>query len=215
MRGAVMPIPIESVNTFVEEEGEQVRHLIGLRCFCHDANGQPNPNCTEHESGGWLYVDEKYITGLVTDISQRRELMETGAFMPGDCVFSPLTTDTVSEGDKIIFTWPLPYGQGDALERGTSTGDKLYYEGVSGIFCIDENRGIYHQDSDYQLSGKNIIWDWAGKIGIKPTVGTRYTIKYKAYIEWLAFVPPIERITNGDDLGSKVMLRKRHLLESR
>lgn len=210
-----MPIPIDAVDNFVAEEGEQVRHLIGLRCFCHDASGQPNPNCMEHETGGWLYAEEKIITGLVTDISQRRELMETGVFMPGDCVFSPLTSDTVSEGDKIIFTWPLPYGQGDPLVRGEGVSDKLYYEGVSGIFCIDENKQKYVEGTDFRLSGKNIVWDWTGKTGLKPATAIRYTIKYRAYIEWLVFVPPIERITHGDDLGSKVMLRKKHLMESR
>jgi hypothetical protein len=210
-----MPIPIDAVDNFVAEEGEQVRHLIGLRCFCHGPDGQPDPNCTLHENGGWYYGDERTITGLVTDISQRRELMETGVFMLGDCIFSPSTFDVVSEGDKIIFTWPLPYGQGDALVRGTGNSDKLYYEGVSGIFCIDEYKVKYVNGVDYQLEGKNIIWQWQGKNGNKPGTGTRYSIKYRAYIEWLAFVPPIERITHGDDLGSKVMLRKKHLMESR
>jgi hypothetical protein len=201
----------------VEEEGEEVRHLIGLRCFCHGADGQPDPNCTLHENGGWYYGDARTIVGLVTDISQRRELMETGVFMPGDCVFSPLTQDTVSEGDKIIFTWPLPYGQGDPLLRGSTASDNLYYEGVKAIFCIDENRVIYKQDIDFRLSGKQIIWAWTGKTSPakEPAAGIRYTIKYTAFIEWIAFVPPVERITHGDDLGSKVMLRKKHLVESR
>ncbi len=212
-----MPIPISAVDQFVEEEGEEVRHLIGLRCFCHGADGQPDPNCTLHENGGWYYGDEKTIIGLVTDISQRRELMETGVFMPGDCVFSPLTQDMVSEGDKIIFTWPLPHGQGDPLLRGSAASDNLYYEAVKAIFCIDENRVIYKQDIDFRLSGKQIIWAWAGKTTPTkaPAAGVRYTIKYTAFIEWIAFVPPVERITHGDDLGSKVMLRKKHLVESR
>lgn len=210
-----MPIPFEAVDQFVMEEGEQVRHFIGLRCFCHGPDGQPDPNCREHDNGGWLYAAESTITGLVTDISQKRELMETGVFMPGDCVFSPISTDTVSEGDKIIFTWPLPHGQGDPLVRSNNTSDNLYYEAVKGLFCIDEDRKIYKQDIDYQLDGKNIIWDWIGKPGSKPGYGIRYTIKYTAYIEWIVFVPPIERISAGEDIGSKVMLRKKHLVDSR
>lgn len=210
-----MPIPIAAVDAFVEEEGEQVRHQIGLRCYCHGADGQPDPNCPDHENGGWLYTDETTITGLVTDISQRRELMETGVFMPGDCIFSPLSTTVISEGDKIIFTWALPFGQGDPLLRGTGVSDTLYYEGVKGLFCIDQSKARYVQDIDYKLDGKNIVWDWAGKAGDKPAAGTKYTIKYTAYIEWLVFVPPVERISAGENIGSKVMLRKKHLLESR
>lgn len=209
-----MPIPITAINQFVEEEGEEVRHLIGMRCFCHGSDGQPDPNCTEHENGGWIYAAEHTITGLVTDVSQRRELMETGVFMPGDAVFSPLTTDQVSEGDKIIFTWPLPYGQGEPLVRGGGSSDDLYYEAVGGIFCMDEDRIVYRQGVDYRFDGKSIVWAWDGKTGKAPGYGIRYTIKYTAYIEWLVFVPPIERITHGDDLGSKVMLRKKHLMEA-
>lgn len=231
-----MPIPVPPIDLFVEEEGEQVRHLIGMRCFCHGADGQPDPNCTAHENGGWLYHNERTIVGLVTDISQRRELMETGVFMPGDAVFSPLTQDTVSEGDKIIFTWPLPYGQGDTIVRGTGATDRLYYEAVSSIYCVDEFKNVYKEGRDFVLGLKAILWLSGStpddRAAFQPyaytelsyqtstralpmPAGRRYTIKYKAYIEWIAFVPPVERITHGDDLGSKVMLRKKHLMESR
>lgn len=210
-----MPIPVTAVNQFVEEEGERVRHLVGMRCWCHGPDGQPDPNCDAHESGGWLYTNERVITGLVTDISQRRELMETGVFMPGDCVFSPLSSDIVSEGDKIIFTWPLPYGQGDPLQRGIGAADHLYYDAVRSIYCQDENGTRYTEGTDFRFIGKTIEWTWAGKPlgGIKPATGIRYTVKYMAYIEWLVFVPPVERISHGADIGAKVMLRKKHLVE--
>ena len=209
-----MPIPVPVIDQFTTEEGEEVRHLIGMRCWCHGPDGQPDPNCTQHEAGGWLYTNERTIVGLVTDISQRKELMETGAFMPGDCVFSPLSTDLVSEGDKIIFTWPLPYGQGDPLVRGFEAADRLYYTPVRAIFCMDENRNRYTEGIDFRFVGKTIEWSWTGKpaSGTKPASGVRYTVKYMAYIEWLAFVPPVERISHGVDMGAKVMLRKKHLV---
>lgn len=210
-----MPIPVDAIDQFVTEEGEQVKHLIGLRCFCHGPDGQPDPNCTAHEAGGWLYTAEQTITGLVTDISQNQELMETGVFIPGDCIFSPLSDHKVSEGDKIIFTWPLPYGQGDALVRGMTASDRLYYSAVKGMACIDEDKVFYSDGIDYKMDGKSIEWDWTGKVvtGKKPAPGKRYTVKYMAFIEWLAFVPPVSRISNGQDMGEKVMLRKKHLLE--
>lgn len=208
-----MTIPIAAIDQFVKEEGETVRHLIGLRCFCHGADGQPDPNCTEHEAGGWLYTAEQTIVGLVTDISQNATLMETGVFVPGDCVFSPLSNHKVSEGDKIIFTWPLPYGQGDALVRGTGASDRLYYAAAQGMACIDEDKVFYYPDADYRFDGKTIVWDWTGKTGKKPATGKRYTVKYMAYLEWLAFVPPVTRISNGADMGEKVLLRKKHVVE--
>ncbi len=212
-----MPIPVPDIDQFTEEEGEEVLHSIGMRCFCHGADGQPDPNCQEHENGGWLYLNEERIVGLVTDISQRRELMETGVFMPGDCVFSPTSDAIVSEGDKITFTWPLPFGQGDVLLRGNCDHDGLYYSAVKGMICIDQSKTFYKQDRDYQLSGKSIIWNWTGKPsdGKSPSIGTKYAVKYTAYLEWIAFVPPITRISAGADVGAKVMLRKKHLMESR
>lgn len=212
-----MAIPVPTIDQFTEEEGEEVLHSIGMRCFCHGADGQPDPNCMEHENGGWLYLNEQRIVGLVTDISQRRELMETGVFNPGDCVFSPTSENTISEGDKITFTWPLPFGQGDVLVRGTGPSETLYYAGVKGMVCIDQNKVFYKQDRDYRLQGKEIIWTWTGKTtdGKQPAAGLRYSFKYTAYIEWLAFVPPITRISAGVDMGNKVMLRKKHLVENR
>jgi len=212
-----MSIPVSAVDQFVEEEGEQVRHMIGIRCFCHGADGQPDPNCKEHEVGGWLFLEERTITGLVTDITQRRELMETGVFEPGDCMFSPLSEDTVSEGDKIIFTWSLPHGQGDPLVRSSQDYDTLYYEAVKSILCYDENKVFYKQDRDFRFEGKKIVWQWTGKSqdGKTPRMFTRYVVKYHAYIEWLVFVPPVTRVSAGEDIGSKVMLRKKHLMERR
>jgi hypothetical protein len=212
-----MPIPVPDIDQFTEEEGEEVLHSIGMRCFCHGADGQPDPNCREHENCGWLYLNEEPIVGLVTDISQRRELMETGVFMPGDCVFSPTSENVISEGDKITFTWPLPYGQGDVLLRNNSDQDGLYYSAVKGMVCIDEFKTFYKQDRDYQLYGKAIVWSWAGKPvdGKSPSIGTKYAVKYTAYLEWIAFVPPITRISSGENVGDKVILRKKHLMESR
>lgn len=212
-----MPIPVPEIDQFTQDEGEEVLHSIGIRCYCQGADGQPDPNCPDHENGGWLYLDEHTIVGLVTDISQRRELMETGVFMPGDCVFSPVSEYLISEGDKITFTWPLPYGQGDVLLRGEGDSEALYYSAVKGMVCLDQNKRFYKQDRDYQLQGNQIVWNWTGKpeAGISPIAGLRYTFKYTALIEWIAFVPPITRISAGVDLGSKVMLRKKHLMESR
>lgn len=209
------PIPVSEINRFTREEGEKVRHLIGMRCYCIRPDGQPDPNCKDHENGGWLYRNEQPIVGLVTGVNFHKDLMATGAFIPGDCVFSPQGNYTVSEMDKIIFTWPEVYGPGEPLIRGKETADNLYYEAVKALYCVDEDKVVYRQDVDFQFSGKTIIWNWTGKSGQAkaPAAGKRYTIKYKAYIEWIAFVPPVVRVSHGKDMGNKVMLRKRHLFE--
>lgn len=152
------------------------------------------------------------MTGLFGDIMQRKELAATGLFLPGDAVFSPPSTSVVSEGDKIILLAPLPFGKGDALLRGTGESDRLFYAATSAIYCADEYGTRYYENTDFQLEGKNIVWRWAGKTSTKaPGVGVRYGMKYMAHIEWIAFIPPMERFSHGDNLGEKVMLRKLHL----
>lgn len=210
-----MPIPVSATNRFVRNEGDRVQHYIGMRCPCHDEKGSPDPNCTMHELGGWFYPEAKNIVGLVTSIASHREWIEAGVTLPGDCVFSPLTQDTVSEGDKIVFTWPLPFGQGDPLQRSGSDGETLYYPAAKSIYCIDEDRVKYREGIDFKLADRKIYWQWTGKPmeGIAPTIGTKYTIKYMAYLEWIAMDPPTTRTSAGKDIGSKVLLRKKHVFE--
>ena len=207
-------IPVPQVDALVEQEGDYVVHEVGLRCFCFNDSGQPDPTCNEHQNGGWLYCESETIQGLVTGISQNRELVEAGILIPGDCVFSPLSDAVVTEGDKITFTWPLPYGQGDPLVRSNENKEDTYYKPVRAIYCIDENKAKYREGIDFRFVDKTIQWLWDGKPleGIAPAGGIRYTVKYMAFLEWIAYVPPVERINNGNNLGSKVILRKRHLV---
>jgi hypothetical protein len=206
------PIRASEVNRFVREEGEDVLHSTGMRCFCMGKDGQLDPNCKAHDVTGSIYDVPKPLVGLFSDIMQRKELAATGLFLPGDALFSPLSTDTVSEGDKITLLKPLPYGSGDALTRVVGNSDRLLYKAVSSIFCMDEHKIRYIEGEDFRLYGKTIIWKWEGKVGKAPRVGHRYTIKYRAYIDWIAFFPPMERFSRNEDIGSKVMLRKLHVI---
>jgi hypothetical protein len=161
-----------------------------------------------------VYGERRLIVGLVTDIMQRKELANSGFFLPGDAIFSPLSGYTVSEGDKIIFTWPIPYGQGDPLVRGYADIDKIFYEADRALLCMDEERTVYNEGVDFRFEGKTIVWRWPGKpvTGREPRPGMRYTVKYCGYVEWIAFFPPMERMSHGVDIGQKVMLRKLHVI---
>jgi hypothetical protein len=207
-----MPILATEIDKFVREEGEWVLHSIGMRCWCTGRDGQKDPNCQACDVTGSVYSDSTRIRGLFTDIMQRKELASTGLFLPGDAIFSPLTGDTVSEGDKITLLEPMPHGKGDALFRTNLDFDRLLYNALSAIFCMDENRTRYEEGTDFRLQDKTIIWQWDGKTGKTPSYGCRYTIKYRAYIDWIAFFPPMERFSHGKDMGSKVFLRKLHLV---
>ncbi len=207
------PIRADEVDRFVREEGEQVTHMIGLRCYCRDEAGQLDPNCQEHDLAGNVYREERTLVGLITGVMQHRELLELGIAFPGDCVFSPESETDVATGDKIVFTWPLPYGEGDSLVRGFGDSEPLTYRAFSAIYCGDEDRVKYVEGQDFRFDGKEIQWEWDGKPenGSAPAAGKRYMVKYRAYLEWIVFDIPQERISGGDDIGAKVVLRKLHM----
>lgn len=210
-----MPIPPVETDNFVQDEGESVRHLKAVLCPCQDETGRPDPNCKKHEAGGYQYLDERFLIGLITGIENNETLMKSGLFLPGDCIFSPLSDEKIGERDKIIFTWPLPYLGEVNVRSDVDDFDTLFYSAQSVSLCLDEDDVRYVEGRDFYLDGKKIIWDWQAKEsqGVAPAAGKRYSVRYMAYVEWLAFIPPATRISNGEDIGDKVFLRKRHLVE--
>ena len=208
-----MPIKPSDIDKFTRVEGEAVWHESGLPCFCRDSKGQLDPNCSKHDWTGRVYRDKKRIKAIVSGLNNHKELIQAGIALPGDCVLSPQSGDVVAAGDKITFTWPEPYGDGEVLTRGTSSGETLLYAAVKSIYLGDENGIYYKQDRDFRFVDKEIQWTWTDKPseGKKPRTGVRYAIQYKGYLEYVAFDIPVERVSAGKDIGSKVLLRKLHL----
>lgn len=206
-----------SVDAFVREEGEAVIHEVGMRCWCVDDQGHADPNHRDHELGGFLYRNPRRIRGLVTSISRDKHLNETGLFLPGDAIFSPQSNEKISEMDKITFTWPLPHGAGDTLRRSNIEYDNVAYKAVKAIYLEDELGRVYVENTDFMFDSDNrrILWDWTGRSesAVAPEYGVRYVVKYDCYMEWIAFVPPVTRTNAGIDLGDKVILRKKHLVQ--
>lgn len=207
------PIRSSEVNGLVRREGEKIRHLVGLPCFCIDEHGNLSPSCREHDFSGHIYENERPIIALIGGMTNHKHLLEAGIALPSDCVCSPLTGDVVSVGDKVIFTWPEPFGEGEPLIRGAEDADRLIYEAVKAIYCVDEDRTYYKQGRDFRFVDKTIEWTWAGKPaeGKSPALGVKYSLKYSGYLEYIAFELPMERVSAGKDIGSKVLLRRLHL----
>jgi hypothetical protein len=199
-------------------------------------DGRQTPFCDRCGGSGWLYRSPVLLTGLVTNVRYQKNLIESGFLTPGDLTFSPMPTATSTGGacagtsgrrvgsfDKLTATWPEPIDDGHVLVRGAGTKakaegittyladneDRLWYEPAGAIWCEDENGVVYTEDSDFELGpGKVIRWT-----GNSPIIGTRFTIKYNAYFEWIAFQPPTERIDyRGENLGELVYLRKKHAM---
>jgi hypothetical protein len=207
------PIDVKKLDEFTVSEGEFVIHSVGMPCYCRSETGQYDPNCEEHDFSGHVYRTPTRITGLITSINQHKLLLESGIYLPGDVVFSPTSGNIVSQGDKILFTWPEPFGEGEVLRRGQPDYENTLYEAVKSLHCSDEKGVLYEQDVDFRFVGTKIEWEWDGKVGGgAPNLGVRYMLKYTALLEWSAFDVPMERISHGNDMGTRVGMRKMHLV---
>jgi len=126
----------------------------------------------------------------------------------------------IGDFDKITFTTPDFVGEGQVILRdggnhnevkGVRTGlamneDRLWYQAACAVHCEDENGVIYTPGSDFQFVDKVIRW-----VGNAPNSGTFYTLKYTAYLEWIAYNTPMARFDNARNLAQKVLLRKKHV----
>jgi hypothetical protein len=220
---------------FIDNRGETLIHEIGLRCPCNIEDtmaGQMTrkdvprrrttyrcPNCSGE---GYIYRNPKKIIALITGISESTSRQEEGWIMPGDAIMSPKPGYIVSTGDLITFTWSQPIDEGQVIVRGAATlsenaarktdideaEDRLWYNADESIWCEDYDGKIY-KPGDFILDGsKRIRWQ-----GNSPPIGKAYTLKYKAYLEWEAFQPPVTRRDRDRDLGGRVLLRKRHVAQ--
>jgi|19_taG_2_1085344.scaffolds.fasta_scaffold01200_6 hypothetical protein len=218
----------------IANRGQVVIHELGIACTCrsgpHAASavrGSGDLACSKCENG-ILYREPLQIMGLVIGTSSSRELVETGFINPGDCLFSisPNLKDPPSDFDKITFTWPENIGDGQVIVRGLSASDDpasgalnlynlaanedfLHYQGVQAIYCEDEHGKVYNQGSDFRFEGRKIVWSNG------PAVKDRYTIKYKAYLEWIVYNSPMSRRDRDTDIGYRIVLRKKHLVNLR
>lgn len=226
----------QAFDGLINNRGEDVIHEVGMKCPCntedtHAGQIEQTPHvprrrtilgCEKCRGDGYIYRRPQKIVALITGISEERGTrLEGGWAMPGDCVMSTRPGYLVSASDLITFLWPHPIPDGQTIVRGAGSTsdntqktlyleeneDRLWYNAVDGIWCEDEDGNTYQAGADFQLDGSKII-RW---VGGQPTKGKLYTIKYTGYLEWVVFSPPGIRRDRNRDIGSRVMLRKRHV----
>jgi len=225
-------------ESFIMARGDIVVHEKAVACPCRaedthasfiQKDGQParirRLGCQSCHGDGFIYRDARQIRGLITGINPgRRNLVDVGYSLPGDCTFSPsLRNAFISDFDKITFTQSDPVSDGQIILRGaaqldtnqfivTDLGaneDRLWYNVDCVIWCEDESGVVYTQNTDFTISQNKIVWLQGGK---SPDVSTFYTIKYTAFLEWVAYNTPVSRVDHGRDLGQRVPLRKKHIV---
>ncbi len=224
----------------VNARGADMIHEIGISCpKCRTSDPHANmipdakqsvrsPNCSNCNADGWLFRSPVIIRGLATSIRQQRNILDAGTSQPGDMQFSigpgfsgcGQDNRRVSRDDKFTATWSQPLDDGQTIVRGAAhmgdniglannveiIEDRLWYEPDAALWCEDEN-GVVYDEGDFDLGpGRVIKW-----IGNAPQQGIKYVLSYTAFIEWIAWIPPQERIDNNEDLGPLVFLRRRHV----
>ena len=234
-RGLGIDFEFLSHDGLINNRGETVLHETGLRCPCgtedvfagYAEKGIHVPrkrldiiSCALCGGLGRIYRDPRKIVGLITNISETRNQSEFGWAQPGDCILAPHLRYQLSTGDKVTFTWSQPLDEGQTIVRGAaamgsnaalSTGlaaneDRLLFHAEKSIWCEDEN-GVTYTVGDFIVDGSRII-KWVGNT---PADGVKYTFKYLAYFEWIAFASPATRRDRDRDFGQRVVLRKLHV----
>jgi hypothetical protein len=177
--------------------------------------------CPKCGGDGMIYRNPQKIVGLLTSVRQDKQHYESGWAQPGDAILSTHPGHDIIAGDLITFTWDELLADGQVVVRGAGTAsdnsargiglnadeDRLHYPAVSAIWCEDEDGRVYRSGADFVLDGSRVI-RWVGQT---PQRGQAYTIKYSAYLEWIAFTQPNTRRDRDRDLGARVLLRKRHV----
>ena len=205
---------------FIRRHGEWVYYYTGTKCTCTmfmtgssypDAN-RANPTCQACGGVGLVWQPQGQILGLVTDITQEKNLMDAGIASPGDLIFSPDLRYRLTDYDKIQMTWEggIPY-EGDLIIKGK---DQTMYGIQEVITCaqFDPTTGatttfIPGVDFTFTQGQRNITWLGTPNA---PADNTVYSIKYFALIDWIVYPIPQPRRERGTDLGQKVVLKKKH-----
>ena len=211
----VTPIPW-LFNELWQAESYTVTYYMSALCACKSVNpGKANINCQVCHGFGWFYpFPAKTLRGLVSDVKMRKDLLAMGIAEPGDLLFSPEPgTAHLSDYDLILLRWPqgVP-SEGQVIIRGSGATDEAYYrmDWVQGAWETNPTTGVvisYTPKVDFTWDGRTITW-----VGRKPVTADPYSIQYSGSFEWIAFVSPQPRIAFGQDLGQRVILRKRHIV---
>lgn len=223
-------------NSFMEEHSEDVMLETAVACTCRNSDaiasmavtgGQVASSrktlCNRCRDGhGFLYRDARIVSGIVTGLSPTKavSLAEPGYSMPGDLSFSPPPGLNVGINDRLTLLYPLDVSDGQVIVRGAANlednqftqdmpenEDRLWYEAVCATWCEDEYGTLYTQDVDFEFHGRRIRW-----IGASPAIGSTYTVKYTAYVEWIARLGGKVRFEKGISLGDQVSFRQKHVV---
>ncbi len=205
-------------NNFFAEKGQIIKLYRSMYCPCGSDPSNPtrsNNNCILCGGSGRFYPDPPITKNVViTRVEQDNpDLIASGLAVPGDLVMTESMLDPYpsEQFDLVTPQWGgMPF-DGQIITRGSGTTDTLYYHAVNVDRCVTVNpsTGVvtsYSPKTDFTFSGRAL--DWINP----PPLGTNYSVRYSALFNYVVFPPAFIRREGGTDIGSKAILRKRHLV---
>lgn len=204
-------------QNFFRNKGDIVQQYRSMVCPCGNDPGESITTCAVCGGMGRFYPDAPIIKrAIISRVEQSEpQLITTGFAGPGDLTMSEMPGDQnpAEEFDIIMLPkWAgMPFS-GQIVTRGTDT-DVLFYRAVNIDKCVsvDPSTGAvttYTHNADFSWSGRTITWLTANQ----PAQGSNYSIRYTALFEYVVFTPALVRREVGTDIGSKAILRKRHII---
>lgn len=212
----------EKAGGFVGNRGTPIVHEIGVKCPCLQMDGegglegQADPNCSLCGGSSYLYRNPTNTVGIISNMSANRFWSMVSWVQPGDLLLSPHPDyRRLGDFDKIIVRMPTPVDD-MVIKRGIATSltprpeglkaneDVLFWEAVRfEALWVEDQKGVAYKPGDYLLRGRKIEW-----IANQPPVGTKYTVKYEGYPEYVVWTTPVERFDRSRLIGQRVMLRR-------
>ena len=216
-------INFEAVEGLIGDRGDPVIHEISLPCACLQTDpeegpmGHADPSCSKCRGRGYMYRDPVNMIGLLTGFNANQSWVIAGWVQPGDISFTPSThARIISNFDRVTLCAPYPV-EGQRIVRGKNTAfsprppdladneDLLYWEsGDEEAMWLEDVNGRVYQLGEYELVGRRIRWIG----GFGPPIGTGYSIRYRAYVEFIAWTGPTQIWDNKREVGRRVLLRR-------
>ena len=79
--------------------------------------------------------------------------------------------------------------------------------GYFAVHPVTGDETDYVSPTDYSITGRNLVW----VLGRGPGVGRNYSVVYAVKsFDWMVFTMPMQRFERARNLGTKVLLRRRH-----
>lgn len=188
-------------ESFIDERGSRMLHLVGILCTCQvedtyagikndGKDRRRDPFCPRCGGDTHLYRNGSLITGMCTSIRQQRNILDAGVAQPGDMLFSPDMGSAdgscevdggrrIGLNDKLVATWDQPLDDGQVIRRGAGTADENI--GLTTNLADDEDRLWYEPLQSLWCEDEE---------GVVYTANSDFVLGPGRIIKWVGNRPP-------------------------